>query len=437
MLSPQGANDVLAQTYARVRQHSLDICAPLVADDYGVQPCADVSPPKWHLAHTTWFFETFLLKPEFSNYQVYNPAFEYLFNSYYNGIGAQHPREQRGHISRPTLEDVFAYRRQIDDAMLALLSGPVSAELRQAVVLGVNHEQQHQELLATDIKYILGNNPTHPAYLAQSTEQQPKQALLKHSPEPMNYESFPGGLLEVGHDLENSPGFCFDNETPRHKTYLQPFRFAQRLVSNAEYLAFIEDDGYQRADLWLADGWARLNEQRRTNPAAPLYWRKQDEEWFEYRLTGLHALQPAAPVCHVSFFEADAYARWAGVRLPTEFEWEVVAANAAESAPDTQGLYHLHPYAANQSTAGSKRIEQLSGCLWQWTQSAYLPYPGYHPLPGVIGEYNGKFMSSQMVLRGGSIATPAEHNRLTYRNFFYPPDRWQFTGIRLAADVAD
>jgi len=420
VLSQRGANDVLAQTYEGVRQHSLDICAPLAVDDYVVQPTDDVSPPKWHLAHTTWFFETFLLKPEVPNYRVFDSSFEYLFNSYYNGIGEQHPRTQRGSLSRPTLEQVLSYRQHVDLAMQELLHAAPNAEVQQSVVLGLNHEQQHQELLATDIKYILGTNPTHPAYSnLLSRRNSGSDEILQASP--LTYAEFPGGLQEVGCDVseltppaagELSSAFFFDNETPRHKVYLQPFQFAKRLITNAEYMAFVDDGGYARADLWLSEGWSALKAGRFGKSPAPLYWRRRDGNWLEYRLTGLRELALCEPVCHVSFYEADAFARWAGKRLPTEFEWEVAALT---SLPVDS-------------------VEQLSDCLWQWTQSAYLPYPGYRPLPGTLGEYNGKFMSGQMVLRGGSVVTPAGHNRPTYRNFFYPPDRWQFTGIRLAAD---
>ena len=413
MLTQRGANDVLAQAYTGVRQHSLDICAPLAVDDYGVQPTDDVSPPKWHLAHTTWFFETFLLKPEVPTYSVFDAAFEYLFNSYYNGVGEQHPRTQRGSLSRPTLEQVLSYREHVDIAMQELLHALPNEQVQQSVVLGLHHEQQHQELLATDIKYILGTNPTHPAYFDAPAEfaDGPNET---RRPMPLTYAEFAGGLRDVGCDAsDSSSSFLFDNETPRHKVYLQPFQFAKRLITNAEYLAFVDDGGYERADLWLSEGWAAVHAGRFGKLPAPLYWRQRDGNWFEYRLTGLQELALYEPVSHVSYYEADAFARWAGKRLPTEFEWEVAALT-------------------NQP---ADSVEQLSDCLWQWTQSAYLPYPGYRPLPGTLGEYNGKFMSGQMVLRGGSVATPAGHNRPTYRNFFYPPDRWQFTGIRLAADL--
>ena len=408
------ADDLPAQ-YAAVRKQTELLCRPLAVDDYGVQPMADTSPPKWHLAHTTWFFETFLLKPFADGYTPFDDAFEYLFNSYYNGVGQQYPRSMRGLLSRPTVEQVFDYRAHVDSAMLGLLVRGDEA-LRGRTILGINHEQQHQELLVTDIKYNLGTNPLRPAY---------DSALHDGSGEarPANFATFPGGLVEIG---ASGAGFTFDNETPRHKVWLSEFALADRLVTCGEYLAFMEDGGYGTPSLWLSEGWTAA---RRHGWNAPLYWYRQDGEWFEYRLGGGGPVDPNLPVCHVSYLEADAFARWAGARLPTEAEWETAAASHAVTGNFSDGR-RLHP--------GSSRgdgMTQLFGDAWEWTASAYGPYPGFRPLPGTLGEYNGKFMANQMVLRGGSCATPPGHVRPSYRNFFYAPDRWQFSGIRLARDV--
>jgi len=440
----RGNNEPLSQQYDRVRQHALAICEPLAVDDYGVQPVPDVSPPKWHLAHTSWFFETFLLKPKLPGYQAFDPAYEYLFNSYYNGVGAQHPRTERGNLSRPTVDEVYAYRAHVDDNMHELLesaessaSGPLVNELTSAVVLGLQHEQQHQELLVTDIKYILGNSPVQAPYSRYSSKSTPNltpetsasRAVCDSSLDlgdigarTLEFRAFEGGVCEIGVDPDYD-GFCFDNETPRHKQWLEPFKLANRLINNSEYLEFVADGGYERSELWLSEGWAAVQAGRFGKTPAPLYWRKRDGHWYEYILTGLSELRPQAAVSHLSYYEADAYARWAGYRLASEAEWEVAA----------HSTLHL-PEQAKEQEAEPKLI-QMTDSLWQWTQSAYSAYPGFKPLPGTLGEYNGKFMSGQMVLRGGSVATPEGHARLTYRNFFYPPDRWQFTGIRLAADV--
>ena len=419
----RGVNEPLSQQYDRVRQQALAICEPLAVDDYGVQPTPDVSPPKWHLAHTSWFFETFLLKPKLAGYQAFDPAYEYLFNSYYNGVGQQHPRTDRGNLSRPTVEEVYAYRAYVDDGMHELLASAKTdssdTELTSAVVLGLHHEQQHQELLVTDIKYILGNSPVHAPYTVNpKADQEVRPAVSDSSLDigtcPLEFHSFTGGVCEIGLSPEND-SFCFDNETPRHKQWLEPFQIANRLVNNGEYLEFVADGGYERSELWLSEGWAAVQAGRFGKTPAPLYWRNRDGRWYEYLLTGLCELRAQAAVSHLSYYEADAYARWAGFRLASEAEWEVAAQQA-------------------QTEAGPALL-QLVDSLWQWTRSAYSPYPGFKPLEGTLGEYNGKFMSGQMVLRGGSLATPEGHARLTYRNFFYPPDRWQFTGIRLAADA--
>ena len=426
----RGMNEPLIEQYNSIRQHSVDICAPLALEDYGVQPTPDVSPPKWHLAHTSWFFETFLLKPQLPGYVPFNDSFEVLFNSYYNGVGEQYPRAQRGRLSRPTVDEVYGYRAHVDVSMRELLTSLATRDddLRRSAVLGLNHEQQHQELLATDIKFILGKTPIAAAYQASSVILADRvlcdESLGTASSELLLRE-FAGGLHEIGVDMEAMAGFCFDNETPRHKIYTENYRLANRLVNNAEYLGFVHDGGYERSELWLSEGWAAVEAGRFGKVPAPLYWQQKDGDWHEYLFSGMHPLRPDSAVAHVSYYEADAYARWAGYRLPSEVEWEVTAQVLASEARTE----------VNADTA-AKPFVQMQDSLWQWTRSAYAAYPGFSPLPGTLGEYNGKFMSGQMVLRGGSIATPPGHARSTYRNFFYPPDRWQFTGIRLAADAA-
>ena len=398
--------------YAAVRAQSEALCEPLATEDYVVQPIVDASPPRWHLAHTTWFFETFLLKPFAAHYQPFDPAFEYLFNSYYNGIGNQFPRPLRGTLSRPTVADVRRYREHVDAAMQPLLQRE-DANVQSRIELGLHHEQQHQELLLTDIKANLGLNPLKPAYRAAG------EFPVEAAP-PLAFESFGAGLAEIG---AAGAGFCFDNERPRHRVWLDDFALANRLVTNAEYAAFIDDGGYDAPALWLSEGWAWRSEH---DVCAPMYWRRVDGAWLEYRLDGERQVEDDAPVTHVSYFEADAYARWAGARLPTEAEWEHAAAGCPVRG--TFALDAVHPRPAQ----GDGGLLQLFGDCWEWTSSAYGPYPGFAPLAGTLGEYNGKFMSSQNVLRGGSCATPSGHVRATYRNFFYPKDRWQFTGIRLA-----
>lgn len=430
-------SDAIEQLYRETRAQSLAFCAPLQTEDYGLQAEPFVSPPKWHLAHTSWFFETFLLKPFVQDYVTPDARYEMLFNSYYNGIGEQFSRPQRGLLSRPTLAQVLDYRAFVDEAMAGLLaaeSHPERDAIRARAVLGVEHERQHQELFFTDIKYSLAINPLLPTYVdpkAEATAAQQAEAL------PLQWCSFEDGLAETGFDGD---GFCFDNELPRHKTFLEAFELAHRLVSNGEFQQFIDDGGYQRPELWLADGWTTVQTQ---NWQAPHYWLQRDGEALEYTLHGLQSRLPATPVCHISGYEADAYARWAGVRLPTEFEWEFAAADAAAAdaaAADAAAAHaadcdvggvdsgHYHPRAAEHAEG----LQQLYGDCWQWTQSAYSPYPGFNPSPGAIGEYNGKFMSNQWVLRGGSCVSKAGQLRPSYRNFFYPQDRWQFSGIRLA-----
>lgn len=407
----------LDEHYRSVRQQSLRLCEPLAIEDYGVQPMADASPPKWHLAHTSWFFETFLLKPQLPGYQPFNPQYEYLFNSYYNGVGTPYPRTQRGNLSRPTVAEVYAYREYVDEHMQKLLQTDADFQLRDHVILGLHHEQQHQELLLTDVKYNFGHNPLGPVYAGGPN-------LTDLTLADLSFKKFTGGIVSVG----ATTGFAFDNEHPRHETLLHDFALGQRLVSNAEYLSFIEDGGYERADLWLSEGWATV---QALAWRAPLYWQLRDNQWYEYRLDGLHPLVGNLPVVHVSAHEAFAFANWSDARLPTEFEWEFVAASQPIEGSFVEAA-SFHPNACTKPTAG---MHQMFGEVWQWTSSSYGPYPGYRPLPGTLGEYNGKFMSSQLVLRGGSCATPENHIRSSYRNFFYPPDRWQFSGIRLAKNV--
>ena len=410
-------NRSLAEYYHQVRQLSEQLCHPLETEDYGVQTMSDVSPPKWHLAHTTWFFETFLLMPHQRGYQPFHPKFSYLFNSYYEGVGERHPRPQRGLLSRPTVAEVYHYRNYVDQAMQTLLREQAgNSDLEALLLLGFHHEQQHQELLMTDLKHILAMNPLRPAYRS-NLPPSPLEPLASQE----RWLDYPGGLYTLGHAGE---GFAFDNESPRHPTYLQDYWLAARLVTNGDYLEFIDAGGYCKPEYWLAEGWITLQQ---TQWQAPLYWEKIDGEWWVMTLAGMRPVNPHEPVCHVSGFEADAFARWAGKRLPTEVEWEV----AATQVP-LQGNFlesdNLHPIPA----LGMTRPDQIFGDVWEWTQSAYLPYPGFRPAAGAIGEYNGKFMCNQMVLRGGSCVTPPDHIRPTYRNFFPPNARWQFTGIRLA-----
>ena len=379
----------LARSYQAIRAHSESLAAPLSAEDAQVQSMPDASPVKWHLAHTSWFFETVILG-QLPGYKLFDPAYSYLFNSYYETIGPRHPRPRRGLLTRPSLAEVMAYRAHVDAAMAEACADPALAGL---IVLGLHHEQQHQELILTDIKHAFFSNPLLPAYRGQKP--------AAHAEQPLDGVSVPGGASFIGHA---GSGFCFDNELPRHQVLLRPFRIASRPVSNGEYRAFIADGGYRRAEFWLSDGWARVQEE---GWEAPLYWLKDDDgsAGAVFTLAGVQPLDPHAPVEHVSFYEAAAYAAWAGARLPTEFEWEAAAP-----------LFD-------------------HGEVWEWTRSSYDPYPGFKPLAGAVGEYNGKFMVGQMVLRGGSSATPPGHIRASYRNFFPPQARWQYSGIRLAEDL--
>jgi ergothioneine biosynthesis protein EgtB len=404
-------------SYPAVRAQSEALCQQLAIEDYGLQAMPDVSPAKWHLAHTTWFFETFLLLPHLPSYRVFEPGFGYLFNSYYEAVGQRHPRPQRGLISRPTVAEVYRYRKAVDEAMAQLLDRPdLSVEILDLVQLGLQHEQQHQELLLMDLKYNFSVNPLKPAYrdldLSVSGEAQPLKWL-----------DYQGGVYRLGHSGE---GFAFDNETPRHPVLLQDFRLASRLVTNSEYLEFIEAGGYQQPAHWLSEGWATVQAE---GWQAPLYWERIEGQWQQFTLGGMQLLDLNAPVCHVSLFEADAYARWRGCRLPTEVEWEVASQGVAIRGNFLEGD-RLQPMPAQ----GVTQPDQLYGDVWEWTASAYQPYPGFKPLPGAVGEYNGKFMCNQLVLRGGCCLTPISHIRATYRNFFPVHSRWMVSGIRLGAD---
>ena len=420
-LASAAARDALIRRYSEVRRRTEALAAPLSAEDQTVQSMPDVSPTKWHRAHTSWFFETFLLQPCLADYRAFDPAYAYLFNSYYEAVGPRHPRPERGLLSRPGIVEIARYRGHVDAAMARLVATLGEAHWRDAaplIELGLQHEEQHQELMLMDIKHVLSLNPLQPAYRARAM-QAPGTAS------PLPWHDFAGGLRQIG---DGGGGFAFDNERPRHKVWLEPFRLGSRLVTCGEYLAFIEDGGYRRAGFWLSDGWATVQQQEWT---APLYWRSEGAGWSVFTLAGRRALDPAEPVVHVSFYEADAFARWSGKRLPSEAEWEVAAVEAfvplAGNLMD-QGVLHPAP-------AAGAGLQQMIGDAWEWTASPYQAYPGYRPLAGAVGEYNGKFMSNQMVLRGGAAVTPAGHVRATYRNFFPPASRWAFGGIRLAEDA--
>ncbi|GAB4118117.1 MAG: ergothioneine biosynthesis protein EgtB [Sideroxydans sp.] len=411
--------DELIERYRTVRARSEALCDPLEVEDYCIQAMESVSPPKWHLAHVTWFFETFILVPYAKQYRMLNEAYANLFNSYYETAGTFFPRPQRGMLSRPTVEEVYRYRHHVDTALLDLLANPPeqdAAEIRQRLQLGLEHEIQHQELLLMDTCYNFSINPLHPVY--HPIELPPAAPAIA-----MDWQEFAADIVEIGHDGD---AFAYDNERPRHKTYVQDFRLATRLVTNAEYLAFIADGGYDRVELWLSDAWRTLKEQ---GWQAPLYWFREGNDWRHFDLTGAHPLRLNEPVSHLSYYEADAYARWAGKRLPTEAEWEFAASTQAIAGNCLDsGLYVPQP-------AQRAGLTQIYGDLWEWTQSAYLPYPGFKPLPGTLGEYNGKFMCDQMVLRGGCCVTAQDHIRASYRNFFRAADRWMFSGLRLAEDI--
>jgi ergothioneine biosynthesis protein EgtB len=417
----------LADRYCTVRERSLELASPLSDEDCQVQSMPDASPTKWHLAHITWFFETFLLERHEDGFRAFDPAFRVLFNSYYEGVGEKFPRAQRGLITRPTLAEVKRYRTDVDARMLELLRARGDdPELQQLVTLGLHHEQQHQELLLTDIKHALSFSPAARAY-AQ------RWPLRPVKPQPLQWLACEGGLFDLGHDATSDGVFCFDNETPRHRAYTANFELASRPVSNGDWIAFIADGGYRRPELWLSLGWDWVSKGQRE---APLYWRRDEgDRWSHHTLQGMVGVDPNTPVCHLSYFEADAFARWAGARLPTEGEWELAARRfgcvpGSQDNFSEQGVFHPLPSAASGAPL------QMFGDVWEWTQSSYSAYPGFKPLPGAVGEYNGKFMCQQYVLRGGSCATPTGHVRASYRNFFPPEAQWQFSGLRLARDAA-
>ncbi|HTT87872.1 MAG TPA: ergothioneine biosynthesis protein EgtB [Acidimicrobiales bacterium] len=431
--------DLLASRYAQVRGTTETLAAPLSPEDQTVQSMPDVSPTKWHRAHTSWFFETFLLEPSLAGYRSFHPAYAYLFNSYYEGVGARYPRPRRGVVSRPGVGEVTKYRDHVDAAMARLLREPLDPAATDLVELGLHHEQQHQELLLMDIKHVLSCNPLQPAY-ATVTVAEPASA-----PPALRWVEHEGGMVEVGHD---GNGFAFDNERPRHGVYLEPFALADRAVTCGEWTSFIDDGGYDRPDLWLSDGWATAQAE---GWDAPLYWFKVADDWWLFTLGGPQLVDPSEPVCHVSYYEADAFARWRGARLPTESEWETVAATQVRGGARVgAGSVGAGSLGAGSLGAGSvvgnfldpavlhprpsTGAPSLFGDVWQWTRSAYSPYPGFQPAAGAVGEYNGKFMVNQYVLRGGCCVTPADHIRPAYRNFFPPSARWAFAGLRLARD---
>jgi ergothioneine biosynthesis protein EgtB len=415
-----GPRTHLLQHYAGVRDYSNALAEPLSPEDQGLQSMPDASPTKWHLAHTTWFFEALALCPHAPGYEPFDPRFFRLFNSYYEALGPRHPRPQRGLLSRPGVPEVRRYRDYVDTALSAFIEradDETFARVADVVTLGLQHEQQHQELLLTDIKHALSLNPLAPTYRPAGTTRSGSVTAL-------GWREFDGGAADIGHD---GRGFAFDNEAPRHRVWLAPYALASRPVNCGEYLAFVRDGGYSRADLWLSDGWQAVNE---LGWQAPLYWLPcEDGGWEQFTLHGVQPFDPAEPVTHLSYYEAAAYAAWAGARLPTEAEWEAAASGLVPT--HRHELRCLHP----QAPSAAQGLTQMFGEVWEWTGSAYLPYPGFRPLAGAAGEYNGKFMVNQMVLRGGSCATPPGHLRATYRNFFPPSARWQFSGLRLARDL--
>lgn len=413
--------------YSGVRERTQALVAGLSDEDMLVQTMPDVSPTKWHLAHTTWFWETFLLREYLDGYQEFSGEFNYLFNSYYDGIGERHARAERGYLSRPSLRDIMAYRAHVDDAMARLLSVDqdlTTQALTPLIELGLAHEEQHQELILTDIKHVLSRHPFAPGAFAAPSRGQPETAG------PPGWVEFAGGIVEIG---ASGSGFHFDNEGPRHQAILTPFALADRLATNRDYAQFVADGGYQTATLWLSEGWARVQAE---GWSAPFYWRQGETGWEEFTLHGQHPLDPDAPVLHLSYYEASAFAEWSGARLPDEREWEI----ATLGLLDGEGRFaapgvSAHPDVAARAAQPGRGLRQMFGDAWEWTRSAYSAYPRYRPAAGAVGEYNGKFMCGQYVLRGGSCATPPGHVRRTYRNFFPPDARWQFSGVRLAKDI--
>ncbi|RLC52279.1 MAG: ergothioneine biosynthesis protein EgtB [Candidatus Cloacimonadota bacterium] len=406
--------------YSKIRKFTETLCKPLEIEDYVIQSMPDVSPTKWHLGHTSWFFEAFVLGIADSSYKSIHPLYTYLFNSYYMQIGERWNRPNRGLLSRPTVKDIYEYRNFVDENVIEFIQNcdekfyKVYAPI---IEIGLNHEQQHQELLLTDIKHVLSFNPLNPIYSA-------KEIVNRDDISNMNWKEFDGGVFKIGND---GSSFTYDNETPRHKEFINPFKIANRLVTNCEYIDFIEDSGYKNAPLWLSDGWAAVENE---DWIAPLYWEKKDGEWWNFTLNGFRKVNPAEPATHISYYEADAFASWKDARLPTEAEWEV-AAGDLQYKGNFVDILNFHPVPLQSKD----ELNQMYGDVWEWTRSSYSPYPGYKTLPGALGEYNGKFMSSQMVLRGGSCVTSETHIRNTYRNFFPPHSRWQFMGIRLAKEI--
>ncbi|GAA4348327.1 ergothioneine biosynthesis protein EgtB [Kangiella taiwanensis] len=428
-VKPETSIEAVVEQFHSVRALTESLCEHLDVEDYNLQAMPETSPVKWHLAHTSWFFETFILKPFQTGFEPFDRDFEYLFNSYYNAVGAQFPRPRRHLLSRPTVSQVEQYRHSVTQAVIKLIkqSEQHLEQILALVILGINHEQQHQELLLTDLKYNLFQNPVLPCYRnSHSSKSNTKQKteLSKHQ-----WVEFEPGLCQIGQDVGDGVDskFAFDNESPKHKHYLEAFQLGSRLVTNGEFIEFMDDGGYCRADLWLSDGWVTKNEQ---DWSSPLYWFKDGDTWYHYTLNGVTKLCMDEPVSHVSFYEADAHATWKGARLPTEQEWERVALEYS-----LEGNFLEAQHFAPSLSKRKRLVEQLYGELWQWTSSSYSPYPGYQILPGAVGEYNGKFMANQYVLRGGSCVSSREHLRASYRNFFYPDARWQFSGIRLAKNL--
>jgi ergothioneine biosynthesis protein EgtB len=418
--APSSQRCELETLYRGVRLATRNLAEPLSDADATVQSMPDASPAKWHLAHTTWFFETMILAPSLPGYRPFDPTFNFLFNSYYETIGARQPRPRRGMITRPTLDAIYAYREHVDAAMTSLLNHDPAPAVRNLIELGCHHEQQHQELFLTDILHLFAQNPLRPAY-----KEPAPVAVDTSDTSPPRYKKIEGGVVEIGHD---GRGFAFDSEGPRHHVFLEPFELGDRLVTNAEWMEFMADGGYRNPLLWLSEGWQKANADGWT---MPLYWEQRDGAHWSMTLRGFQPVDAAAPVTHVSYFEADAFATWAGRRLPTEFEWE----HAARDEPLRGNFADLGRLRPKPASAGDGGLRQIYGDVWEWTRSAFSPYPRFRPAEGAVGEYNGKFMSGQFVLRGGSCATPAGHVRLSYRNFFPPEARWQFSGLRLAGDA--